>query len=59
MDRKAEKSTGIRVELLPGTNEAVAVDALIDDLLHNDMNGVLHELHEPHSDNHRGHEPSK
>lgn len=48
MDRKRAKETGIRVEILQGTGESVAVDELIDDLLHGDVNGALHVLHEPH-----------
>ncbi|MBK0420074.1 hypothetical protein JD276_13635 [Leucobacter sp. CSA1] len=55
MDRKS-RDTGIRVELLQGTNEAVAVDELVDDLLHGDVNGALHALHEPHDEHHAGHE---
>lgn len=50
MDRKRAKETGIRVEILQGTGESVAVDELIDDLLHGDVNGALHVLHEPHAE---------
>lgn len=54
-DKKRPSETGIRVELLEGSNEAVAVDELVDNLLHGNMQGVLHTLHEPHgeSDVHR------
>lgn len=48
MDRKSAKDTGIRVEILQGTGESVALDELVDDLLHGDVNGVLSALHEPH-----------
>ena len=50
MDRKRAAETGIRVEIPQGTGESVAVDELIDDLLHGDVNGALHVLHEPHSE---------
>lgn len=50
MDRKLSKITGIRVEIPQGTGEHVAIDELVDDLLHGDMNGVLHALHEPHKE---------
>ncbi|UOQ56260.1 hypothetical protein MUN78_11230 [Leucobacter allii] len=48
MDRKSAHTNGIRVELTPGTDEAVAVDELVDDFLHGDTRGMLHALHEPH-----------
>lgn len=38
------------MEIIQGTGEAVAVDELVDDLLHGNMRGVLHALHEPHKD---------
>lgn len=50
MNGKRAKETGIRVEILQGTGESVAVDELIDDLLHGDVNGALHALHEPHKE---------
>ncbi len=50
MDRKRASETGIRVEIPQGTGESVAVDELIDDLLHGDVNGALHALHEPHNE---------
>lgn len=57
MERKPVNTTGgIRLEVLPGTGECVAVDALVDDFLHGDLAGTLHELHEPHRDDHPGHE---
>lgn len=52
MDKKRATETGIRMEIVEGTNEAVAVDKLVDDLIHGDMQGVLHALHEPHDDAH-------
>ncbi len=52
MDKKRASETGIRMEIIEGDNEAVAVDKLVDDLLHGRMSGVLHELHEPHSEAH-------
>lgn len=57
MDKKKRPAeTGIRVELLEGSNEAVAVDELVNDLLHGDMQGVLHALHEPHGESDAHHE---
>ncbi len=50
MDKKRASETGIRVELNEGENEAVAVDALIDDFIHGDMKKVLRDLHEPATD---------
>lgn len=54
MDRKRAKDTGIRVEVPQGTGESVALDELVDDFLHGDVNGALHALHEPHSENKPG-----
>lgn len=56
MDKKRASETGIRMEIIEGENEAVAVDALIDDLLHGNMTGALNDLHEPHSLAHHGSE---
>lgn len=50
MDGKRAKDTGIRVEIQQGTGEAVALDELVDDFIHGDVNGVLHALHEPHQE---------
>lgn len=50
MDRKRVEGSGLRMEIIQGTGEAVAVDELVDDLLHGNMRGVLHALHEPHKD---------
>lgn len=36
------------MEIIPGTDEAVAVDALVMDVLHGDTDAALKELHEPH-----------
>ncbi|MDI6023844.1 hypothetical protein QBL02_09840 [Leucobacter sp. UT-8R-CII-1-4] len=47
MEKKRASETGIRVEINEGENEAVAVDALVDDFLHGDMKKVLKDLHEP------------
>ncbi len=52
MDKKRASETGIRMEIIEGENEAVAVDALIDNLLHGNMTGALHDLHEPHDPRH-------
>jgi len=52
MDKKRASETGIRMEIIEGENEAVAVDALVDNLLHGNMTGVLHDLHEPHNPAH-------
>ncbi|RGE20295.1 hypothetical protein [Leucobacter sp. wl10] len=48
MEKKKASETGIRMEIPQGTGEAVAVDELIDDLLHGDIRGALNALHEPH-----------
>ncbi len=40
------------MEIIEGDNEAVAVDALVDHFLHDNMSGVLHDLHEPHDSGH-------
>ena len=36
------------MEIIEGTNEAVAVDKLVDDFVHGNTGGALHDLHEPH-----------
>ncbi|QZY51449.1 hypothetical protein [Leucobacter tenebrionis] len=54
MDKKKASESGIRVEIVQGTDEAVAVDELIDDLLHGDIQGALHALHEPHGESKAG-----
>lgn len=54
MDKKRASETGIRVEISEGENEAVAVDALIDDFIHGDMNKVLRDLHEPAGESEEG-----
>lgn len=51
MEKKRASETGIRMELIPGTDEAVALDALVDDLIHGDTQAALKDLHEPHRDN--------
>lgn len=48
MEKKRASETGIRLDLPKGTNEAVAVDALVDDMLHGNTRGVLKDLHEPY-----------
>ena len=48
MDRKVREGMGIRLEIIPGADEAVALDELVDDFLHNDMDGALHTLHSPY-----------
>ncbi|MGJ0202684.1 hypothetical protein [Leucobacter sp. gxy201] len=49
MEKKLRASeTGIRVEILDGTNEAVGVDKLVDDFLHDKVDDALRDLHEPH-----------
>lgn len=48
MEKKQRASeTGIRMEIIEGTDEAVAVDALVDDFLHGKTQSVLKDLHEP------------
>ncbi len=55
--KQPSKHTGIRVHLPEGEGSAFAVDELVDDLLHGDMQGVLHALHEPHSESDTHKEP--
>ena len=57
MEKKRASETGIRVEIIEGDNQGVAVDKLVDDLLHGDMSGVLHDLHEPHDEGHHAPKP--
>lgn len=57
MDKKRTSETGLRVVLPEGTHEAVAVDELVTDFLKGDLNAVLHDLHEPHDEEHEGHTP--
>lgn len=59
MEKKRASETGIRMEIIEGENEAVAVDALIDNLLHGNMTGALHDLHEPHNSEHHEEKPAK
>lgn len=49
MDRKVGDHAGIRLEIILGADEAVAVDELVDDFLHGNMDGALHTLHGPHA----------
>ena len=46
MDTNKNRGRGLRVEIPQGTDEAVAVDELVDDLLHGDVKGALRALHE-------------
>lgn len=49
MEKKQRASeTGIRMEIITGTDEAVGVDKLVDDFLHNKVDDALGDLHEPH-----------
>lgn len=57
MGKKRASETGIRMEIVEGTNEAVAADKLIDDLLHNRMSDALADLHEPHHEASDSHNP--
>lgn len=52
MEKKRADESGIRMEIIEGDNEAVAVDALVDHFLHDNISGVLHDLHEPHDATH-------
>lgn len=57
MDKKRTSEIGLRVVLPEGTHESVAVDELVTDFLKGDLNAVLHDLHEPHNEEHEGHLP--
>ena len=59
MSKKISSEAGLRIVLPEGTDGAVAVDALVVDLLRGDVDGALHDLHEPHNEQHEGHLPSK
>lgn len=48
MEKKKASETGIRMEIIPGTDEAVSVDKLVDDFLHDKIDDALEDLHEPH-----------
>ncbi len=48
MEKKQRASeTGIRMEIIEGTDEGVALDALVDDFIHGKTKSVLKNLHEP------------
>lgn len=48
MEKKQRASeTGIRMEIIEGTDEAAALDAVVDDFLHGNTKGALKELREP------------
>lgn len=48
MEKKKASETGIRMEIITGTDEAVCVDKLVDDFLHGKVDDALADLHEPH-----------
>lgn len=50
MGKNREEKTGIRMEIHEMGDDAVAVDALVDDLLHNNFDGALHDLHVPYTE---------
>lgn len=50
MEKKKESKDGIRMEIIQGEDSGVAVDALIDDVLHNRIDDALHDLHVPYSE---------
>jgi len=55
MEKKRASETGIRMEIIQGPQEdAVAVDKLVDDLLHSKTSEVLNDLPEPHLEAHDG-----
>lgn len=54
MEKKRASETGIRMEIITGTDEAVALDALVDDFIHGNTKGALKELHEPHESHDSG-----
>lgn len=48
MEKKQRASeTGIRMEIITGTDEGVAVDSLVDNFLHGKTKEALKDLHEP------------
>lgn len=58
MAKKQKQEPGLRIVLPEGTDGAVAVDALVTDFLRGDADGALHDLHEPHNEDHEGHRPA-
>lgn len=57
MAKNKKAPTGLRIVLTEGSDGAVAVDALVNDFLRGDVIRALHDLHEPHDENHEGHNP--
>ncbi|WP_427869430.1 hypothetical protein [Leucobacter luti] len=47
MDKNEAQDRGLRMEIPQGTDEGVAVDELVDDLLRGDVRAALRALHEP------------
>lgn len=51
MEKKQRASeTGIRMEIIEGTDEGFALDALVDDFVHGKTQEALKDLNEPHSE---------
>lgn len=48
MNKNLQPEGGIRTELFAGPIEAVAVDKLVDDFLHNRADDALDDLHQSH-----------
>ena len=46
MDTDKHTWRGLRLEIPQGTDEGVAIDELVDDLLRGDIRGALRALHE-------------
>lgn len=46
MDTEKNTNRGLRLEIPQGTDEGVAVDELVDDILRGDIKGALRALHE-------------
>lgn len=45
-----DEKIGLRLELHEISDDAVAVDALVDDLVHDDYDAALHDLHAPNTE---------
>lgn len=50
MNKNEAQDRGLRMEIPQGTDEGVAIDELVDDLLRGDVRAALRALHEPSPD---------
>lgn len=51
MGKKHEKENiGFRIELHEIGDDGIAIDALVDDLIHDDYDAALHDMHAPNTE---------